>query len=146
MSKIDEILVMWEQDSIINSSEVGSELINIPKLHSKYLNILSHYRLLIKEIEIKYNKLHLLKFEYYQGLLDPSEMKVRGWVPLGIKLVKSEIPKYLDADDDLIKLTAQKKLYEEIVYVCESIMKEINNRGFHLRSYIQWQQFITGSN
>jgi len=146
MKKLNEILVMWEKDSVVNSTEIGVELLNIPKLHSKYLNILSHYRLLIKEIDIKYNKLLMLKYEYYQGLLDPAELKARGWVPLGQKLMKTEIPRYLEADDDLIKLALQKKLYQEVVDTCESIMKEINNRGFHLRSYLQWEQFIAGVN
>ncbi len=146
MSKLDEILVMWEKDVNIDRTEIGNELLNIPKLHSKYLNILSHYRLLIKEADIRYNKLVMVKYEYFMGLLDIDELNRRGWIPLGQKLMKTEIPRYLDADEDLIKIVIQKKLYQEIVDVCESIMKEINNRGFHLRSYIQWEQFIVGVN
>ena len=64
MKQLDELLEMWRTDSIIDRTEPGKALINIPQLHSKYLNILSRHRLLSKESEFKYNKmkkfLHLM--------------------------------------------------------------------------------------
>ncbi len=37
MSKLDEVLQMWTADSNIDRTEPGKALIDIPKLHSKYL-------------------------------------------------------------------------------------------------------------
>ena len=51
MTKLDELLNMWAKDSVIDRTEPGKELINIPQLHSKYLNVLSRHRLLAKEAE-----------------------------------------------------------------------------------------------
>jgi len=34
MSKLDELLEMWAKDSVIDRTEPGKELTNIPQLHS----------------------------------------------------------------------------------------------------------------
>jgi hypothetical protein len=64
MSKLDELLQAWANDSIIDRTEPGKALIEIPKLHSKYLNILSHHRLQAKDAEFKCNRMKKLKWEY----------------------------------------------------------------------------------
>jgi hypothetical protein len=143
MSKLDEVLQMWATDSIIDRTEPGKALIDIPKLHSKYLNILSSHRLLAKEAEFQYNKWRKLKWEYYTGKLDNDELQQRGWEPFPFTL-KSEINTYLEADEDINKYLARKLLHEEIVEVCQAILKELNSRTFQLRDYIQWERFIGG--
>ena len=90
MSKLDEVLQMWTADSNIDRTEPGKALIDIPKLHSKYLNILSSHRLLAKEAEFNYNKWRKLKWEYYTGRLDDEELTKYGWQPFPFTL-KSEI-------------------------------------------------------
>ena len=144
MSKLDEVLQMWANDSVIDRTEPGKALIDIPKLHSKYLNILSSHRLLAKEAEFNYNKWRKLKWEYYTGKLDEEEMKTRGWEPFPFTL-KSEINTYLDSDEDINKYLAKKLLHEEIVDVCQAILKELNSRTFQLRDFIAWERFIAGA-
>jgi hypothetical protein len=143
MNKLDELLQMWAKDSVIDRTEPGKALINIPQLHSKYLNILSRHRLLTKEAEFKYNKMKKVKWEYYTGKLDDDQLKHLGWEPFPFVL-KSEITTYFESDEDLNKLTAQKIMYEEVVEVCQSILKELNNRTWELRSYIDWEKFVQG--
>ena len=143
MNKLDELLQMWAIDSVIDRTEPGKALINIPQLHSKYLNILSRHRLLTKEAEFKYNKMKKVKWEYYTGKLDDDQLKHLGWEPFPFVL-KSEITTYFESDEDLNKLTAQKIMYEEVVEVCQSILKELNSRTFQLRDFIAWERFIQG--
>ena len=50
MKQLDELLEEWRKDSEIDRTEPGKELIKIPTLHSKYLNILSRHRLLCQSI------------------------------------------------------------------------------------------------
>jgi len=61
MTKLDELLNMWAADSVIDRTEPGKALINIPQLHSKYLNILSRHRLLAKEADFKYSRMKKVK-------------------------------------------------------------------------------------
>ena len=143
MKQLDDLLEMWRTDSIIDRTEPGKALINIPQLHSKYLNILSRHRLLSKESEFKYNKMKKLKWEYYTGKLDQDQLDKHGWQPFPFVL-KSELTTYLESDEDINKHIAQKVLHDEIVEVCSSILKELNSRTFQLRDFIQWERFIQG--
>ena len=49
-----------------------------------------------------------------------------------------------DADEDINKYLAKKLLHEEIVEVCQAILKELNSRTFQLRDVIAWERFIAG--
>jgi hypothetical protein len=143
MKQLDDLLEMWRTDSIIDRTEPGKALINIPQLHSKYLNILSRHRLLSKESEFKYNKMKKLKWEYYTGKLDQDQLDKHGWEPFPFVL-KSELTTYLESDDDINKHIAQKIVHDEIVEVCISILKELHSRTFQLRSFIDFEKFISG--
>jgi hypothetical protein len=144
MNKLEELLEMWKKDSVIDRTEPGRELINIPQLHSKYLNILSRHRLLSKEAEFKFNKMRRTKWEYYTGRMGEEELKRYGWDPFPYVL-KSEVTSYLESDDDLNKFLASKILHDQIVEACQSIMKELNSRTFQLRDFIAWERFIQGA-
>lgn len=143
MKQIDDLLEMWRQDCDIDKTEPDRELLNIPKLHSKYLNILSQHRMLSKQAEFKYNKMKKLKWEYYTGKLDDEQLKEFGWEPFPY-ILKSDLSTYLDSDEDLNKYIANKAVHDEIVELCTTIMKELNSRTFQLRDYIGWQKFIQG--
>ena len=143
MNKTDELLNMWAKDSVIDRTEPGKELINIPQVHSKYLTILSKHRLLAKEADFKYNKIKKIKWDYYTGKLDDGQLKHYGWEPFPFVL-KSEINTDFDSDEDLNKALANKIVYEEVVEICQSILKELNSRTFQLRDFIQWERFIQG--
>jgi hypothetical protein len=143
MKQVDELLEMWRQDCDIDRTEPDKEILNIPKLHSKYLNVLSRHRLLSKDAEFKYNKMKKLKWEYYTGKLDDDQLEEHGWKPFPF-ILKSDITTYLDSDEDLNKYLANKALHDEIVDLCTIILKELNSRTFQLRDYISWQKFIQG--
>jgi hypothetical protein len=144
MSKLEELLEMWQVDSVIDKTEPGKALLDIPKLHSKYLNIISRYRLLSKESEFKISKMRRLKWEYYTGKLDQSTLQKYGWEQFPYTL-KSEVSTYLESDEDIFKLIAHKKMHDEIIEVCGSILKELSARTFQLRDFIQWERFIQGA-
>ena len=143
MSKLDELLEEWRKDADIDRTEPGKALLDIPKLHSKYLNTLSRHRLLSKEAEFKYNKMKKLKWEYYTGKLDDDDLKKYEWDPFPYVL-KSDLSTYMESDEDLNKYSAQKIMHDEIVEVCTAILKELNSRTFQLRDFIAWERFIQG--
>ena len=143
MKQLEELLEMWRKDSDIDRTEPGKALLDIPKLHSKYLNILSKHRLLVKESDFKLNKMRILKWEYYTGKLDEDQLKQYGWEPFPYVL-KAEVNNYIEADNDINSRLAQKVMHEEIVDVCGAILKELNSRTFQLRDFIAWERFIQG--
>ena len=144
MNKLDELLEMWKKDCDIDRTEPGKALLDIPKLHSKYLNILSSHRLSSKDAEFKFNRMKKIKWEYYTGKMDDNSLKRHGWEPFPFVL-KADITTYMDADEDLNKYKAQKLMHDEIVEICTSILKELNSRTFQLRDFISWERFIQGN-
>jgi len=143
MNKLDEILEMWKKDAEIDRTEPGKALLDIPKLHSKYLNLLSRHKLLQKEAEMKYSKMKRIKWEYYTGKMDRDDLAKYGWQPFQYTL-KSDLNIYFESDEDLNKIEAQKILNEQAVDACQMILKELNSRTFQLRDFIAWERFIQG--
>lgn len=140
---LNEIIEMWEKDSKVDSTEPGKEIIRIPTLHSKYARILSAHSLASKQCHIEHARMKKLKYEYYNGKLDADELKKYGWEPFRF-LLKSDINLYLDADQDLVKITAKLALHEEAITFCSSVLKELNARTYQLRAFMDWEKFIQG--
>lgn len=142
---IDELMEMWSKDSVMDNTEPGKELIRVPQLHAKYLRILSHHNLIVKKLMSDYNKVKRIKWEYYSGDLNNEEdLKQYNLEPLCKKILRPEIPTYLESDNDLNNILTKKVVHQEIVDFCQSVLKEINNRTWQLRSYMDWEKFIGG--
>ncbi|CAB4222743.1 Recombination, repair and ssDNA binding protein UvsY [uncultured Caudovirales phage] len=144
MKSLEQILEFWEKDAEMDQTEPGKELINIPKLHNKYLTILVKHKLASKKAHFDYTRMRKIKWEYYTGKLSQDELLQYGWEPFTLKL-KSDVATYLEADNNLIKLLEKKVLHDEIVSVVESIMGEIKQRSWTLKSFIDWERFISGN-
>ena len=140
---LDKIKSLWEKDCIIDQTEPGKELLNIPKLHSKYVNLLVEYNLKAKDCYYAYLKIKRLKSEYYSGKLSQDELTKYGWEPFPFVL-KSDMSLYLESDTDIIKSLKTKARYDECVRILEDILKELKSRTFQLRDYIAWERFIGG--
>ena len=144
METLEQILKYWEKDSVMDQTEPSKEIIKIPMLHSKYLNILTKHKIASKKAHFDYLRMRKVKWEYFTGKMSQDELNEYGWEPFQFAL-KSDITTYLEADKDLIKLLEKKVYHEEVVSVLESIMNELKSRTFQLRDFIQWERFISGN-
>jgi len=143
METLEQILKYWETDAVIDQTEAGSALLQIPILHGKYLTILTKHKVAVKRAHFDYLRMRKLKWEYYTGKLSQEELEEHGWEPFQFTL-KSDINIYLESDKDLIKLLEKKVYHEEVVSVIESIMAELKNRHWEIKSYIDWEKFVSG--
>jgi hypothetical protein len=143
MENLEQVLKLWEKDAQIDQTEPGRELLNIPKLHNKYLTILTKHKIASKKAHFDYLRMRKLKVEYFSGRLSQEELDEKGWQPFQFVL-KSDMNTYLEADTDLIKLLEKKVYHEEVVSVIESIMNELKQRTWQLRDFITWERFIGG--
>lgn len=143
MENLEQILKYWESDTDVDQTEPGKELLKIPKLHNKYLTILTKHRIAVKKANFDYIRMRKIKLEYYNGKLSQEELEEYGWEPFQFVL-KSDISSYLEADGDLIKLLEKKVYHEECVSVIESILGELKQRTWQLRDFISWEKFIGG--
>ena len=144
MENLEQVLKLWEKDADIDRTEPGNELIKIPKLHNKYLTIMTSHRFALEKANFDYLRMRKIKWEYYTGKLSQEELQEYGWEPFRYTL-KSDISTYLESDNDLIKLLEKKMYHKETVSVIEAIMSELKSRTFQLRDFIQWERFIGGN-
>lgn len=142
---LDEIFGLWSEDSVINVSELGNAAIDIAKLHHKYYSILSKERLLLRKMEGESKSLRLEKFEFFVD--GPTEEQIeKGWkLPPKGRILKTDAKEYVDADNDVIALNLKIAYQQEKIDLLTDVIKTISNRGFQVKSAIDWEKFKVGS-
>ena len=136
-------MAQWEKDSPIDLTEPAKELVRVPKLHSKYLNILTTHNLRSRKLDADLKKLRRLKWRYYTGKLDAEELKQLGWAPFQY-ILKQDVELFMESDDDLVKLGLKKAYHDEFVEYCTKVIKELNSRTYQLRAVVEWEKFTAG--
>ena len=130
-----------ERDLKIDDTELDLESIRTPQLHNKYLKHYTKYSLQLKKAQDDYKELYRIKWEYYTGKADPSVYQAQ---PFDLKILKSDVGIYLDADKDLQGFGQKEAYLAAVVTYLEKVLREINNRNWNIRNAIEWKKFIHG--
>ena len=144
MKEIEDLAKMWKEDSVINETALTYEAGRIPVLHHKYYNLYVIETLKLKKLKSDMVMLQKEKSEYYGGIMTPERMKELGWKPYQLKVLKSDVPKIVDQDKDIIDFNLQIGYFETLVKFLEDILKQINNRNFVIKNMIDWNKFTSG--
>ena len=142
MIQLDDIKAQWADDSRIDNDLLDNESTKIPQLHSKYLNYLSDVRCLMIRKEQEYKLLIREKFEYYTGKADESVYREQ---PFDLKVLKQDVPMYIESDKEIQNVVTRINYYEEMIFLLEKIIQQLNNRTFQIKNSIEWQKFMQGS-
>lgn len=142
--KLDDIFDLWKEDSYFERDELTEETLRIPQLHSKYLRTLSQERIRLKMFESEYKKLYRIMHEYYRGDLDEDTLKEKGWSQNPLKILRQDIEMYILQNQEIIDLSSKISMQKEKITVLESILQQINNRGYQIKSIIDWEKFKAG--
>lgn len=142
---IDMLMEEWIKDAAYDETEPQRAIANIPKLHAKYLRIMTHHNLLVKKISTEYNTRRKIKWEYFSGdLNNPEDLAKYDLEPMLKKVLRVDLQHYLDSDIELNNILLKKVIHEEIVEFCRNVLKELNNRTWQLKSYMDWEKFVGG--
>tara|TARA_Y100000310_G_scaffold312263_1_gene359397 strand:- start:430 stop:855 length:426 start_codon:yes stop_codon:yes gene_type:complete len=128
-------------DLKIDDTELDLESIRTPQLHNKYLKLFTKYSLQYKKAKDDYDGLYKFKWEYYTG---KSTMEIYQAEPFDLKILKSDVHIYLNADEELQKLGQRTEYLNVIVVYIERVLREINNRNWNIRNTIEWKKFLHG--
>ncbi len=139
---LEKIQDMWEADSKIDPDNLHTESLNIPSLHAKYFEMYNNLFLLRKKAEQQRKNIRHERYEYFSGKADP-ETYVDNPFPKKIR-DKDTLQKYLDADEKLSNSSLKVDYYDAMLTYLESILKQINNRGFQIRNSIDFMKFNSG--
>jgi hypothetical protein len=143
---IEEINSMWAEDAKIDESNIGRESAKIPELHNKYYLMYVKEALKSRKLKSDLKELEKAKTEYYNGSMDQEELKLRGWKPNPLKILRQDIDKYIESDKDIIQLSLRIAYHDSTAKYLEDIVKQINNRNFIIKNIIDWAKFTNGSN
>lgn len=139
--QVKDIVDAWRQDVKIDDVELDREALNVPILHAKYLGILSEERLKLRSLKIRRAELSRKLTDYYRGdLNNPEDLAAIDREPWPKAVLKQEVSGYVEADEEMIKLTTRMALQQETVDVCEEIIKAINSRGYTIKNAIDWRR------
>jgi hypothetical protein len=58
--------------------------------------------------------------------------------------LKTDVEKFLEGDENLIKLKSKIAVQEVKVKMVEEFLKALNNRNFTIKSAIDWQKMMNG--
>ena len=124
------------------SAELGQKALDMPFFPNKYLNHYTDISQIKTSLELQFRKLVRYKREYYGG---ESDAKVYAEKPFGSRIsTQDKMKVYVESDDDIINLEAKIKFLDQMLYWLDQVMKQISNRGFQVKSAIEWEKFING--
>jgi hypothetical protein len=142
--KLEEIQELWNRDREIDISELATESIRIPQIHDKYLKIYVDEKIKLRKLQLNLAKISKIKSDYYSGRMSQEELDRLEWQPFLVKVLKGEVNSYVESDDDIIKLKETIALMEEKINYIDSVIRMINNRGFQIKSAIDWIKYKDG--
>ena len=149
-NKFEKLREEWKEDSHIDfqfknkqySADLAQVALDIPFIHNKYLNHYTDISQIKTSLEFEIRKLVKEKREYYGG---EADARIYAEKPFGNSIKTSEKMKvYLESDDEIINLEAKIKFLDQMLYWLDQVMKQISNRGFQVKSAIEWEKFING--
>lgn len=145
MQKLEDVLNEWNIDSIVDESNISLEIVKIPKLHAKYIRVLNDHKLASIKSKFEYDKMKEIRHSYYLGHLDQETLESYGWEQFDIHVTKAGVDRYINSDEFLIKVLQKKAYHDQVVYTCESILNELKNRSWQMKTLVDYQKFLNGS-
>jgi hypothetical protein len=147
MVSLDNVIKMWNTDSIINENELDRVTVETSKMHAKYLELFSVAKLQLKTNENKLDLLRKEKWTYFTGKMSQAEMDKRGWAydPFdGVKPLKSDMELYYNADKDIIRIKDRIQYSRVLIDTLEEIMNNIRWRHSHIKNILDFRKFTSG--
>lgn len=147
MINLENILEEWQKDSFIDENNLDRTSVDIAKMHSKYLQMLSISKLQLKKAKMQQKTLLKDKWLYYNGKMSGEEIEAKGWNfdPFnGLKVMKGEMDYYYDSDIDIQKSEEKIAYRQTIVDTLIEIVETLRWRHQTIGNIIKWKQFQAG--
>jgi len=144
---IENVLSEWQNDSVINQSQLDKSSVDTAKLHAKYLQWLSLAKLHLKKAQMNQKTLLKEKWLYYNGKMSQEEIESRGWDydPFdGLKVMKGDMDYYYDSDKDIQQSEEKITYYKTLVETLQEIVETLRWRHQTIGNIIKWKQFEAG--
>ena len=139
---LEELQELADKDLKINDSELDLESIKTPQIHNKYMKHLSKFKLMLSRAESELHIVKRTKWEYYTGKADSTVYVEK---PFNLKILRQDVDKYIDSDEDIIKLKQKSDYLNTVVDFLDRTVRQISNRTFTIKNAIDWKKFTSGA-
>ena len=142
---LEQLMQEWEKDSQIDEHNLDRESLKQGNLHSKWLNLLSTYKMKALVLQSKINEIKMQLSRYYNGHMTKDELADFGRPQYQHKApLKSELERLTEADPLFIQAKERFEINLVLAEFCESVIKCIRDRGFSIQAAIEWKKFVAG--
>tara|TARA_Y100000766_G_C18872781_1_gene589203 strand:- start:1032 stop:1460 length:429 start_codon:yes stop_codon:yes gene_type:complete len=139
---LEELQDIVEKKLKINDTELDLEALKTPQLHNEFLKHYNKFKLMKTKATAELATIKLHKWEYYTGKADPMVYQQK---PFNLKILKADVDKYIEADEDYQKIKQKVDYLETIVDFLDRTIRQIQNRGFLIKDAIEWRKFTSGA-
>ena len=139
---LEELQDIAEKKLKINDTELDLEALKTPQLHNEFLKHYNKFKLMKTKASAELATIKLHKWEYYTGKADPAVYQQK---PFNLKILKQDVDKYIEADEDYQKIKQKVDYLETIVDFLDRTIRQIQNRGFLIKDAIEWRKFTSGA-
>ena len=139
---LEQLQLEADKDLKINDTELDLESLKTPQLHNKYMKHYTKFKLLLTSTEDELRTMKRDKWEYYTGKADPSVYQTK---PFDLKIMRTDIDKYLEADEDIQKLSQKIAYLITVVDFLDKTIRVIVNRTYTIKNAIEWRRFTSGA-
>jgi len=139
---LEKLQEMADKDLAINDTELDLESLKTPQIHNKYMKHYTKFKLMLTKAETDLAQMKRDKWEYYTGKADAS---VYAEKPFDLKILRTDVDKYIEADDDLIKAKQKVQYLYAVIDYLDKTIKQISNRTFTIKNAIDWRKFTSGA-
>ena len=137
---LEELQDIVEKKLKINDTELDLEALKTPQLHNEFLKHYNKFKLMKTKASAELATIKLHKWEYYTGKADPMVYQQK---PFNLKILKQDVDKYIEADEDYQKIKQKVDYLETIVDFLDRTIRQIQNRGFLIKDAIEWRKFTS---
>lgn len=144
-SAIDQLLDQWDTDSAWDKTEPSQAMNKIPQLHAKYARIMSTHVRKSKQVDYVLTTTRKFKTDYFKGRLTREELEKHNLPQFKLTIIREDLDNHINADPEIMALVMKRAVHDEIVRICESILKELHSRTYQIKTYCDWERFMAGA-
>lgn len=138
---LDELISEAKNDLRYDKVNISDSIHNISGLISKWIEYHVNEKKIIFKLEKVLNELKTKKWLYYSGKSSAETYKKN---PFGLKLLKTDVPQFIDSDPEIQKVREELNIQNEKLFVIDEVVKELKSRSFEINSIIRWNEYLQG--
>lgn len=139
---LEEFKTQASNDLVIDDIDLDRAVLDTPKIHNKYNSLFADATITLKEFYSFGERVKLERWKYWSGKQTDKYYSTHGNVHE--KILKSDLDKYLGADEKIILVKDIISIQKTICDFLEKCIKEIQTRNFHIKAAIDWRKFTNG--